>query len=65
MSEMSRSDNIISASCGYGWVDLNVNVDCGGIEFGASESTLFETMVAGGADSVRTGETALIGFDVV
>ena len=64
LSEMSRSDNIISASCGYGWVDLNVNVACGGIEFGA-ESTLFEMMVGGGADSVRTGETALIGFDVV
>ena len=61
---IDKSDIDISASCGYCWVDRNVNAPWGGIVF--AESLAGGVLITGGAKgSARAGETVLVAALVV
>lgn len=54
----------MSASCGYGCEDRNVNVACGGADSTVTSEFVGVVSVGGGADSVRIGDAVLVGFKV-
>ena len=63
-SDDSRSERMMSASCGYKWDDRNVKVDCGGADGGVDSAIDGGMLTVGTEDCVRGGDAARVGLVV-
>lgn len=63
-SNDSRSERIMSASCGYECDDRNVNADCGGANVGVDSAIDGGMLTAGTDGCVRGGDAARVDLVV-